>query len=189
MPRDFLEPHSKATSARPESTLPGPHPRPAANGRSQRYPSGRIPAFPPPDGTNVLLTVKFPHSVVSAQYLEASSRAYREAATNLLIYQSDFDADTVVQARAFLRYFHRFIQSCRLQQNIAGNALLGLSERAVHHLLSLLSGNNFTLFSQRLTGFGLSLLSQSIEPGNPSAHDILDFFRRQVLVPMHTAKQ
>ncbi len=109
MPRDYLESHSRATSARLESTLPEPHPRPAANGQSQRYPSGRIPAFRPPDGTNVLLAGKFPCSVVSARYLEASSHAYSEAATDLLIYQADFHADTVVQARAFFRYFHRFI--------------------------------------------------------------------------------
>src|SRR5690242_2089036 len=111
MPQDFLEFRSRATSAMPGSTLPGPHPRPTVNGQSQRYPSGRIPAFRPPDGTNVLPTGKSPHSVVSARYLEASSHAYTDAATNLLIHQSDFYAYTVVQARAFFCYFHRFIQS------------------------------------------------------------------------------
>src|SRR6266446_2317454 len=113
MRRDFLESRSRARSAMPGSTLPGPHPQPVANGQSQRYRSERTPIFRPPDGTNALPIGKSRRSAVNA-YLEASSQAYTDAAANLLVHQSDFNAYTVVQARTLFGYFHRFIQVIHL---------------------------------------------------------------------------
>ena len=39
------------------------------------------------------------------------------------------------------------------------------------------------------TGSGLSLFGQSIQPGDPSTHNILNFFRRQAPVPIRTSNQ
>src|SRR6266403_2518304 len=114
MRRDFLESRSKARSAMPGSTLPGPHPQPVANGQSQRYRSERTPISRPPDGTNVQPIGRSRRSAVRSPYLEASSHAYTNAAANLLVHQSDFNTYTIVQPRTLFGYCHRFIQVIRL---------------------------------------------------------------------------
>src|ERR1700745_1004085 len=114
MRRDFLESRSRARSAMPGSTLPGPHPQPVASGQSQRYRSEPTPISRPPDGTNVLPIGRSRCSAMSTLYFEASSHAYTDAAANLLVHQSDFNDYTVVQSGTLFGYCHRFIQVIHL---------------------------------------------------------------------------
>src|SRR5260221_8794595 len=121
MRRDFLESRSRARSAMPGSTLPGPHPQPVANGQSQRYRSERTPISRTPDGTNVLPIERSRRSAVSTLYLEVPSHACTDAAASLLVHQSDFNTYTMVQARTLFGYCHRFIQVIHSYQDIASN--------------------------------------------------------------------
>ena len=53
-----------------------------------------------------------------------------------------------------------------MYQDIASDGFLRLGERPVKDRLAFLAGNNLTLIGQWLTGPGLSLFGQSIEPGD-----------------------
>src|ERR1700758_1630668 len=98
------------------------------------------------------------------------------SATDLVADRPYFDAHSVVQTWARLSDFRSFVQIDHPQQDISSNRFFGFGERSVDYRDPLFSGNDFAVVGQWLAEFGLAFVGQSIKPGAPSAHDLLDFF-------------
>jgi hypothetical protein len=75
-----------------------------------------------------------------------------------------------------------------LHQEIAADSLLRLGKGTIGHTPALLSGNDFALMLKGMGAFDFPVLDKLVEPGIPLSHDGLDFFRRQVLVPLRASE-
>src|SRR5713101_596406 len=100
----------------------------------------------------------------------------------------DFHHGAIRQTRTFFGDGHCLVEALHLQQEVTANGFLGFRKRAIGHHSPILSGNDFTLPFQRISGHGLALLGQPVEPGHPLARDLLHLFRREAFVPVGAAE-
>src|SRR6266403_4616327 len=103
-------------------------------------------------------------------------------------YRPDFDSHPIFQGRTLFGDCQRFIRAVDLHQEIAADSLLRLGKGTIGHTPALLSGNDFALMLKRMGAFDFPVLDKLVEPGIPLSHDGLDFFRRQVLVPLRASE-
>ena len=99
------------------------------------------------------------------------------------------DDDTVVEHRAALCNFNRFVETAGIHEEIAADCFFGLGEWSVGDDSTFGAGDDARLFRERLSGFNDPTGSESLKPGKEGGHRSLELFGGEGVVPGIAAEE